>query len=435
MSADARMGVTWFEPTSVALEYFVDREALRAELMGVLEERLSRKGSYSICVTGLRGVGKSIFSRWCLDSFARAHVGRVIAVTVDLRMVSLVDFLRDFIKQLAQQTRVVLDRAHKESPTADPQIRELRRRLDEMVLLAQNETVTESQTEQVTRQYGVGASLKGGLLEVLEASNTFSWQESRGSAGALTRSFKVTPDLMHRALREVLRDIATWTPFLAVVLFDDLDQIRTDDIKTAVRNVLDIQDCVRIVHLRREAQLGDVSREMDYPIEVPPLPGHALSDLISTRVASASAYDKALFASAEVREALVSLCRATGNPLVLLRWLTAIARRQLFTPANIARWREPESLEHIVRDSLIGAPRLGLLKSIAEAQDRAEELSPGIFASADFRAALSPEALQEAMRLELLGLVDRESSESGFWVDGRLALLRPTRQEALRTPA
>lgn len=431
MSADARMGVTWFEPTSVALEYFVDREELRAELMAVLEERLSRKGSYSICVTGLRGVGKSIFSRWCLDSFARKHAGRVIAVTVDLRMVSLVDFLRDFIKQLAQQTRVMLDRV-RTSGTEDPQTRELRRRLDEMVLLAQNETVTESQTEQVTRQYGIGASLKGGLLEVLEASNTFSWQESRGSAGALTRSFKVTPDLMHRALREVLRDIATWTPFLAVVLFDDLDQIRTDDIKTAVRNVLDIQDCVRIVHLRREAQLGDVSREMDYPIEVPPLHVQALSELVSARVASASAYDQTLFASVEVREALASLCRATGNPLVLLRWLTAIARRQLFTPANIARWREPESLEHIVRDSLIGAPRLGLLKSIAEAQDRAEELSPGIFASTDFRAALSPEALQEAMRLELLGLVDRESSESGFWVDGRLALLRPSTQKALR---
>lgn len=416
-----RMGVTWLEPTSVEPRFFVDRTELREQFIGLLEERLTARGTYTICVTGMRGVGKSIFSRSCLESFAQRQRGRLVAVHVDLRMVGMTEFLREFIQRLAVNTRAAL----KASPKPGPHDQDLRRWLDEMLLLTQTETVSETQIAQVTAQYGSSASLKSALVGVLEVGGTFSWQESRQSGEGSARSFRVTADVMHRALVEVLDHIAKWTPLTVVVLFDDLDQIRTDDLKAAVRNVLDISHCVRVVHLRTEVLLDDIKREMDLSLEVPPLECDALQEMIAARVAQASASDQTLFAKTEIKEAIGRLCRATGNPLVLLRWLTAFAMNGAFLADRFALWNNPETLERVVRQSIVGAPRASLLKQIALAQDAAPEVEPGIIDAAAFERLLPEAARKEALRFALIGLVDPENPTTGYWADDRLALLRP----------
>lgn len=432
MSAGSpRMTLTWFEPTTVEARYFVNRKELRAQLLGVLEERLARAGTYTIGVTGLRGVGKSIFSRWCLDEFTRAHRGKVVGVHVDLRMVGLTEFLREFVHRLGVATRAALDVARKETDDT----RSLRRWLDELQLMARSETVTESELHAVARQYGATGSFKAGLVDVLEVSNSFTWQQSTSSTQGTTRLFRVTADLLHRGLREVLEHVTKWTDLLVVVLFDDLDQMRADDLKTAVRNVLDITHCVRLVHLRREALLDDVVREMDLSLEVPPLDCDALWEMIERRLESAPAFDRELYQRQEVRDAVNTLCRATGSPLVLLRWLTAFALENAFTDAEIPRWHARERLERVVRSATNNGARPALLKGIAAALDGVALVEPGVYDAAGIERALSEKDRKEAARLGLLGRVDQDDSNADYWVHDGLALLRPSIARALRGEA
>ena len=425
------MTVTWFEPTSVEARYFVNRTELRAQLLGVLEERLARSGTYTIGVTGLRGVGKSIFSRWCLDAFAKAHRGRVVGVHVDLRMVGLTEFLREFVHRLSVATRAELDIAK----VATDDVRTLRRWLDELQLLARSETVTESELSAVTRQHSVTAGFKTGLVDVLEVNNSFTWQQATTATQGTTRLFRVTADLLHRGLREVLEHITMWTPLLVVVLFDDLDQMRADDLKLAVRNVLDITHCVRLVHLRREALLDDIVREMDLSLEVPPLDCKALWEMIDKRLESAPAFDRSLYAREAVRDAVNALCSATGSPLVLLRWLTTFALENAFTDGEMTRWHAHDRLERVVRSATNNAARPALLKSIAASLDSVTEVEPGVFDAEGIEKMLRDKDRKEATRLGLLGRVDQNDADADYWVHGALALLRPTVAKALRGEA
>jgi hypothetical protein len=430
-TAVARMGVTWLAPTSVEPRYFVNRVELRERFLSVLGERLARQGTYTICVTGMRGVGKSIFSRWCVQEFARAHRSEVVDVHVDLRMVGTTEFLREFTRSLAAETRAALER----TKTNTPESIELRRWLDEVSFLSRNETVTENELHSITTQRGAAAGIKAGLIGVLDVNNNFSWQQSQQAGGGVTRMFKVTPDLLHHALRQVLEHITKWTRFVVVVLFDDLDQIRTDDLKAAVRNVLDINHCVRVVHLRTEALLGDIVREMDLPLEVPALECDSLREMIDERLKDATDADRALYSQPDVRAALSALCGATGNPLVLLRWLSAFAFHNAFLGDTFARWAAPETLERVVRQSIVGAPRLPLLKKLAEAQDHVSEIEPGVYDPAAFEQFLPEGLRKEALRVELVGYIDRENRDAGYWIDGRLALLRPSVARKLREGA
>lgn len=426
-----RMAITWFEPTTVEPRYFVNRTELRAQLLGVLGERLARRGTYTVGVTGLRGVGKSIFSRWCLEEFAKAHRDRVVGVHVDLRMVGITEFLKEFIHRLGVGVRATLDAAR---DTSDDATR-VRHWLDELQLLARSETVTESELRTVTRQHGVSAGLKTGLVDVLEVNNSFSWQQSTSAAQGSTRQFRVTADLLHRALREVLAHVETWTRLLVVVLFDDLDQMRADDLKRAVRNVLDIDHCVRLVHLRREALLDDIVREMDLSLEVPPLDAAALTEMVEGRLRHAPAYDQTLFAHADVRAALRALTRVTGSPLVLLRWLTALAVENAFSPEQIAQWHAPERLERIVRNATNHGARVPLLRALAVALDAVPEVEPGVYDGEALERLLREKDRKEAERLGLLGRVDSSDSSADWWVHGGLALLRPSVAATLRGEA
>jgi hypothetical protein len=245
----------------------------------------------------------------------------------------------------------------------------------------------------------------------------------------------VTADLLHRGLREVLEHVTKWTDLLVVVLFDDLDQMRADDLKTAVRNVLDITHCVRLVHLRREALLDDVVREMDLSLEVPPLDCDALWEMIERRLESAPAFDRELYQRQEVRDAVNTLCRATGSPLVLLRWLTAFALENAFTDAEIPRWHARERLERVVRSATNNGARPALLKGIAAALDGVALVEPGVYDAAGIERALSEKDRKEAARLGLLGRVDQDDSNADYWVHDGLALLRPSIARALRGEA
>lgn len=441
-SAEHRLGVAWLDPTSVDPEVFVDRSKEREKFLYVLEDLLKgRKVQATLGVGGRRGVGKSIFVRWCLRELANRHREKVIAVTVDMRLVNYAEFLKRFAKELAASAREVFDRLHtlatnapQNPPLPAEMVSELKRWVEELDLLARSDTVTEAQAQQFARQYGTGATLKGSLFEVLEASNSFTWQETRQSTTTTTRTVQITSALVQEAVELTLRKIYQWSEVMVVVFFDDVDQLNVDDLSTAVANVLKVPDCVRIVHLRDEAAAGNIRREISHgTIPLRPMPTQVLCEMLEARASLASPEDKAHFRTPFVQSVVTRLAAATGSPLVLLRWLSGFAVADLFRELDgELPWNHADTLALVVADVLATAADPKLLRRVANAVDKEVYRTADPIPLDQLQAKLGDADLREARRLELVGPMDRDHDGAHYWIDPRLALLHDQIADALR---
>ena len=436
-----RLGVAWLDPTSVNPEIFVDRKRDRGKLLYVLEGLVQeRKVQATLGVGGRRGVGKSIFVRWCLRELANRHRERVIAVTVDMRLVSYAEFLKRFARELAASASEVFNRLltkaesdPKNAPLPANMVSELKRWVHELDLLARSDTVTEGQAQQSARQYGVAATLKGSLLEVLEASNSFSWQETRQSSTTTTRTVQITAALVQEAVELTLEKIYQWSQVMVVVFFDDVDQLNVADLSTAVSNVLKLPNCVRIVHLRDEAAAGNIRREISHAtIRLTPMPTQVLCEMLDARIAVASAEDQQRYRSPFVQGIVTRLAAITGSPLVLLRWLSGFAVADLFREqSDEPPWNSLESLSLVVADVLATAADPRLLRRVANAVEKEIYVSADPVEMGQLQARLSEAEFREAVRLELIGPMDRDHDGAHYWIDPRLALLHDRVIEAL----
>lgn len=438
--AEHRLGVAWLDPTAVSPELFVDRSRDREKLLYVLEDLLrGRKTQATVGVGGRRGLGKSIFVRWCLRELTNLHREKVISVTVDMRLVNYAEFLKRFARELAASATEVFEHllratSRPSPPLPESHVSELKRWVVELDLLARSDTVTEAQTEQIAKQYGVGASIKGSLFEVLEASNSFTWQESRHSSATTTRTVHVTPALVQEAIELTLREVYQWSELMVVVFFDDVDQLNVEDLSTAVANVLKLPDCVRIVHLRDEAAIGNIRREVSHgTIRLTPMNPDVLREMLDARIALASADDQRRFKTPFVQDIVTRLAAVTGSPLVLLRWLSGFAVADLFREhPGEAPWNADETLTLVTADVLATAADPRLLRRVANAVDKAVYLTADPVDLAQLQARLNDSEIREARRLELIGPMDRDHDKAHFWIDPRLALLHDQVAAALR---
>jgi len=438
--AEHRLGVAWLDPTAVTPELFVDRAKDREKLLYVLEDLLrGRKTQATVGVGGRRGVGKSIFVRWCLRELTNLHREKVIGVTVDMRLVNYAEFLKRFAKELTASATDVFDHLQRAAARPSPPLPEshvsgLKRWVAELDLLARSDAVTKAQTEQIANQYGIGASIKGSLFDVLEASNSFTWQETRQSSATTTRTVQVTPALVQEAIELTLTEIYQWSELMVVVFFDDVDQLNVEDLTTAVANVLKLPDCVRIVHLRDEAAIGNIRREVSHgTIGLKPMTPEVLQEMLDARIALASSDDQRRFKTPYVQDIVKRLTEITGSPLVLLRWLSGFAVADLFREhADEAPWNSDETLDLVTADVLATAADPRLLRRVANAVDRDVYLTAASVDLGQLKARLNDSEIREARRLELIGPVDREHEGAHFWIDLRLALLHDKVAAALR---
>lgn len=438
-----RLGIAWLDPTSVNPEIFVDRKRQREQFLYVLEDLLEgRKVQATLGVGGRRGVGKSIFVRWCLRELATRHREKVIAVTVDMRLVSYAEFLKRFARELAasasevfERLRVKAEEKPNEAPLPAALVSELDRWVHELELLARSDTVTEAQAQQFAHQYGVGATVKGSLFEVLEASNSFTWQETRQNSATTTRTVQVTASLVQEAVELTLKKIYQWSEVMVVAFFDDVDQLNVEDLSTAVANVLKLPDCVRIVHLRDEAAAGNIRREISHcTIRLTPMPTQILCEMLEARVAMASAEDRARFKAPFVQDIVTRVAAITGSPLVLLRWLSGFAVADLFRAhVDELPWNHEDTLSLVVADVLATAADPRLLRRVANAVDKEVYRTADPVSLEQLQKNLGEADLREARRLELVGPMDRDHDGAHFWIDPRLALLHDQIAETLRT--
>jgi hypothetical protein len=440
----SQIGAAWLNPTSIEARLFANREDQRRQLEGILDDLYkTHNRRYRVVIYGDRGIGKSILTSIATQNFAKQYPERVIRVEVNGRAIGFRQFLKDLASGLVDATKPVLPSLAEKAPM-------LSRWVDELALLAKNDQISEGQIQALTTKYGIGAQVSGSLFGVLNGSSSFSWEESRQRSGTSNRVQNVTDDLLHAALKATLRQIHEETPFLVIVFFDDLDQAYTDDIngmKPALKRILDVDPCVGFVHVRTEMLFDDLRRETDESIEVGVLGEHGLLAIIERRLEAATTEDRHRVRRPEVQAALRRLTRATGNPLVFLRWVSALLRAGHWPPPAEDSWlSEPVLLDVAERASNSAGVESELLERLAIIVDRClprgrhdvqkDDVIRGRLktdACADGRV-LTEDEFDLLVRTGLLIPKDRFREAAGYRMDPILDLLRPSVLSRLREP-
>ncbi len=440
------IGAAWLTPTSIEARLFANRTKERQRIHGILEDLFqSHTRRYRVVIFGDRGIGKSILTSVASQEFAKQHADRVVRVEVNGRSIAFRQFLKALASGLVENTRPLLS-----SLKPDEQ-QVLTRWLDELALLAHNDQISEGQINTLTTKHGIGSQAEGSLFGVLSGSSSFSWEQSRQRSGTSNRMQNVTDDLLHDALKATLGKIHEKTPFMVIVFFDDLDQAYTADnhaMKPALKRILDVDPCIGLVHMRTEHLFDDLRREMDDSITVGSLDEMGLLAIVERRLEAATPQDRHRFGHPDVQAALRKLTRATGNPLVLLRWIHACLRTGHWPPSSDASWCTDEALLEIAAQASIAAGVVEdeLLARLAFIVDRClprgrqevhkQDLLEGRLKTGlcEDGKKISDDEFDLLVRTGLLIPKDRFREEAGYRMDPVLDLLRPTVATRLREP-
>lgn len=416
----------WLDKASVDHALLVNRDELREQVIAFLTENLDRKGDFaSLGVTGERGVGKSILMRRCLADFEARHPGKVLSLVADARLAGSRRFFMDFIRDLVKRGFAVADRR------PDGERDQIKAWLRELETLSQGDSVSETNTAEIARQYGANVGLKAGLFHALEGSGALSWQGTQRVGSSATRVTAITPELCQRALSETFRQIARWTDLLIVVFFDDIDQLREDPLAAAVRNVLSIEHCLRVVHVRTESMDSDIRREIRDWFTVEGMTTSDLERMFDERARrNLRETDRVQVDSDAVRHVIRRLCEETGNPLTALSWFDWFAASGALDVGNIASWNAPATLLRVAKHGAPMVPR-PMLEKVTEAADRQHTTAFASFRRSDLEAALGDELFQQALSVGALLWRDRGNELLGLRLHPELELFRPSVMERL----
>jgi hypothetical protein len=411
----------------------VDRAEELADLLYWLEDaRAARVPDLRVLVTGERGSGKSILARKAMEQVRIGHPADVGAVELEGRSLVYRTLLERLAQRLAASGRdLLLD--------SDP----YHESLDLLETLGRHAQVSKRQVEGVSRRHGLSSKVEGDAL-LARLSSAFSWERTQSTGHEVTHVAQVTDSLLHDAITSVLTALAARGKTI-VVLFDDLDQASTaadvGAVLDLVQRILALRPCLSLVHLRSEALVDNVRREIDQTLELKPLPPVEMIAMLERRLeiwaaAQREGEPKRQLDLALAREPLTRLAEVLNNPLVFLRWGNALMRAfGLPLPKD---WATREQLLVASAAHPVGVDP-GLLERLLEVVDRCalepdrtwcrreDLLRGGRALDTPKGPGLSVEELEVLIeRQEVLLPRNRFESPPLYRVDPILDLLRPS---------
>lgn len=432
--------LAWLRPVDTDPPLLVDRIDEAARLEFWLTDALgAERPDQRILLTGERGSGKSILARAVLAKLRDQFPDRVVAV--ELRGRSLV--YRTLLERLAQE----LAKAARRRLSAEDDYHES---LDQLEMLGRHSQITNKQVEGTSRRAGVSGKLAGDAL-VVKLESAFTWERSFSAGQEVGRSAQVTETLLHDAITQVLADLAD-RDITALILFDDLDQASTateaSAVLSLVQSLLELRPCLALVHLRTEALVDNVRREIDRSLELTPLPPAAMMEMLDRRLELWAAAKREHEPPRRLpldgsRAALGTLAGVVANPLVFLRWVGALLQEHgLPLPQG---WSSPTALERASAAQPVGVDR-ALLRRLVELVDRCALEPEHVWCRREDLARggkpLDPAPVRGLSEAELELLIDRAEvllprnrfeAPPLYRVDPVLDLLRPSVQARLRT--
>ncbi len=431
----ARLITAALDPIRADPACFVNREELVSELVELLEVyALSPNPSLRVVLVGEKGIGKTIASRRAVSALQERLEGGLVVVELEGRGGGYRGSLKQLARGLATEGSAWL-RAFPDRDAREAGQPSLARLLEEVGRLGMADTITEADSQSIARSYGADAGIEGGLFGLLQGRSLFRWTETRQSGTGITRSFSVTDELLHGAIRELLATFAL-RGIPVLLFFNDLDQTLPredpDALRAGLGRLVELEPCLQIVNVRPEVLYDDLRRESQ-TLEVGPMTAEDLVRLYQERSAGEQReQERARLLDPRVASLAMELARVNGNPHAFLQWLEQALR---------LAW-PPEALTREYADRVVARvcplPDKDLLRRAAVVVDRCssgprdwcmrEDLERGHVKTAygEDGTRLSGREIDQLMQYGILVPRDVFLPERGLRLDPVLDLLRPS---------
>jgi hypothetical protein len=326
-----------FDPADVDPRHLVERQRDRRWLTEILSRYLALEGpptGRAVCVSGLKGVGKSILTRAVLDDLRRTHGANTLFLMVDCRACHA---RRGVLRAVANAVVRELDALRRATaPVPDA----LMATAQLMRTIARFDDVSVRVAHEQTRQFrGAVALSTHGLLDALKLTFGLALGLPDKQIKALTGAVRIDDTGLTEALVALLGDLRA-QGFGVVLYLDNIDELRHGEfndgsarqaVRRDVEGVLALKAApIGLVLNMRTYYTGVIPREISNTRVLRPLEAPALQAILHRRMLDERAGIREALARPESQAVLEVLARMAPTPLAFLRWVKFLFEEGMF---------------------------------------------------------------------------------------------------------
>lgn len=363
----------YFDPNAVAHDLFVDREEERRWFLQAIEGYLRLKDDRlgrAVCITGEKGVGKSILVGSVFHDIRERHSGDTLVVEVDCRNRRSA---REVLVRVAQGVDEEL-RSLKASLQAVPEaliaavgaIEEIAR-MTEVELKTAHERLSRFKSV-------VGLKGRRRLLGNIEAEGGVSFERSDTEIRSLTGKVSFDDARVVGLLCDLF-DAIREQGYNVVLHLDNLDELRhefltdadRETVRRDIQRLLDLKQApIALVLSMRLYFCGIVPREVSNRRILKRLGAAHLVEALERRLAREAPAVRAEVGEEPARLAIRSLADRATTALAFMTWFDYVARWEVLDPARLA-----PALDRFAEStySVISLPVLRRLASVFTSPD------------------------------------------------------------------
>lgn len=374
----------------------------------------------AICVTGEKGVGKSILTRKVLEDLRQEFSANTLFLTIDCRSCHE---RRGVLAAVANEVVRELDSLRKASAVvpdallANAQLLRALARFDDVELKMAHEQ---------TRQFKLAAELPGPqvLLKTLKLNFGLSMELTDKQARSLTGSVKFDDLGIAEALIALLRDIRT-AGFQVILYLDNIDELRHDyhddaarqSVRRDVEGVLLLKSApIGFILNMRKYYTGVVPREISNIRVLRALEPATLCAILARRMERERPEAQARLKDPEVWAVVQRLASAQPTALGFLRWVKFLFEEDLLTADGLA-----EGFEYFLESNYSNV-EVDTLRGVA---CRFERIDKPLDAGLVLEACLGNHAVFEQIQDRQVVLPRDFWNPTQFTLDPELLFLHP----------
>lgn len=328
------MYIPFFNPSAVDPALLYNRQDELAWLVDPISTYLrdgdrDTRRSLSFCVTGEKGVGKTILTKAALQKVRHDFSDRAIIVEADCR---LLHTAKDVIDALARSVVYQLDEYRRDFPKEVPN--ELMDTAQILNNLTRFDEVELKEVHQHVLQFKTAASLKGDHVFLKALKLDFNIDITRSSSVSRDLTGKVRLDELRlcKLLAALFEEIRR-AGIDVVVYIDNMDEIHHDYLKEGEREkaryetttLLRLSEApVIFIVAMRTYYLGILPREMTNRCNLRRLSEQALHGILQKRLEQMQPEARKAMTDPSVKKTVAQLAKGAPTPLAFLTWFKVL---------------------------------------------------------------------------------------------------------------
>jgi Cdc6-like AAA superfamily ATPase len=327
-----------FDPHAVHPSLIVHRGRELDWFVGSLDQYLGLDGPPEgrvLCLTGQKGVGKSILTREAIRRLRESHSSNTLFVEINCQRC---DGWRDVLRDVASATLKELNSLRDATAPVTPEL------LATAKILATLSGFTDVELKTVHEhllQHSLAAGLRGKqkLLSFLELNFDISLQRSETSTKNITGTVRFDEDRLSRALCALFEDLRS-NHLNVVVYLDNLDELRHEygsesvlqQVRHEVEGVLRLSDAPIALVVNVRSYFGGVlPRALSNRKILRCLEASQLPDIIELRIGLEPDEVRARIATPDAVTALNLLAGIASTPCAFLVWFHWLFQEDLLS--------------------------------------------------------------------------------------------------------